>query len=186
MKKLLIAMLVLFVGLNIVACGDKKDNSTRLTKGAGRDSGANNSPTNNSGWQYLNYSQAIEDVLVSANPDAAARAFVGVGSDLGSVYYNSIIMKLSFNSNNQINPNATLVGLRFHDSLQPLSYLAGSQNSQISGVRNGNQISVVFEDGGTIRIEGNISGGNFSGNVFFDGQNHLGSFNIPVNGAIFN
>ncbi len=183
MKKLLIALVVVFVGLNLVACAEKKDNSTRLTRGT------NNSGVNSTvyGWNLLNTPQYQEVVLDSQNqnPASVGSAFMGANKNY---FLNSIIMRLRF-VGNQLDPNTTYVGLRFyeHPSSPPDAYLLGPQSEGITaiyGSRNGDEISVVFEDGGAVAIHGRIYGQNFVGQVTFDGANYLGSFSVPVQYSI--
>jgi hypothetical protein len=191
MKRLLVVLTLIFVSLNIVACSQKKDSKTRLTRGSGRESAIQGSASY--GWSVLNQ-QAEETELYHQDPDFAARAFIGNDSKfIGPSLINSIAMKLVFQANGQVNSNATMAGLRFHDDIDnPLAYFLGaSMNRRASGSKNGNTFNVIFadvnEEGqslGNVIISGRIEGANIRGTVTYDGG-HLGEFTVSTNGAIF-
>lgn len=183
-------MTVVFVSLNFVACAEKKDNKTRLTKGAGR-SGTMTTQESN-GWSTLNaYSELTQlSPMNGSTPDTAARAFIGNDD----AFYrqsdvNGIQLRLVF-SGNQINSAQSKVGFKFYDDYyEPLSYYVGSDmGATFSGSRNGNSVNVTITEihGGTIEIRGSINGSSFHGSVTYDGGKPLGTFQATTNRSIFN
>lgn len=192
MKRLLVVLTLIFVSLNIVACSQKKDSKTRLTRGSGRENAIQGTAASY-GWSMLNQ-QAEETELYHQNPDSAARAFIGNDSKfVGPSMINSISMRLVFQGNGQVNSNATMAGLRFYDDWNnPLAYFLGaSMNRRATGSKNGNTFNVIFadvnEDGqsvGNVIISGRIEGAVIRGTVTYDGG-HLGEFTVSTNGAIY-
>lgn len=192
MKKLAIVLSLMFVSLNFVACAQKKDSKTRLTKGSGRESAIHQTAASY-GWSILDQ-RSEQTELWSSNPDAAARAFIGNDEAfVGPSTQNSIAMKLSFYSNGQVNPHETMVGLRFYDNdYDPLTYFLGaSMNRGASGERSGNHIRVVFADVtesgeslGNVIVEGDISGNVFYGTVTYNGG-RLGEFGVSTGGSLY-
>lgn len=192
MKRLFVALTLLFVSLNFVACAGKKENKTRLTQGANRGSGVSGAPTT-SGWNDLN-SRGYEVELQSSNPNSAAMNFLNATSgELATVRVNSVVMRLTF-QNGRIVPSQTRMGLRFYDNqTEPYSYYLGteitlkdgSRNIQVSGTKNGSNIYVEFDDGGSIIVSGYISGNTFIGSVTYDGGNTLGEFQVPISGSVY-
>lgn len=187
MKRLLVVFTLLFVSLNFVACAEKKENKTRLTQGGGRSSGIGGT-SSATGWDDLNHT-AMETDLRSNNPNLTAREFFNIGIDdaaYDNFDYNSVVMKLVF-INGQLNTSKTKMGLRFYDiSYDPLTYLVSSAQGGITGYKNGNHVDVKFKDGnGEIRVEGDISGSTFSGDVTYDNGKFLGSFTVPTQYSIF-
>lgn len=192
MKRLLITLSVVFLSLNFVACSQKKDSKTRLTKGSGRQSGVYNAQEAYS-WDYLNqYSIATE--LESSNPDLEARRFINNDPLFrGIVELNAVVMRLKF-TNGRINSNETMLGLKFYDDWNdPLVYLLGSSTNRaaVSGDIRGNVVTVAFEDRtedgaslGQVVVSGTIDGSYFNGKVTHAGG-ILGSFRVPVNSSIF-
>ena len=192
MKKLLFTLLVVFVSLNFVACAEKKDNKSRLTRGAGRSNEVAGTPVAN-GWQGLNSSGAEETELRSNNPDQVARSFMRTDEVfINTVQINSVQLKLVFRGN-QIDSSASKVGFRFYDNYSnPYRYFMGTEaNDVMQGTRNGNQIDVVIMDIdgdgdniGNVRIQGTVNGYGLSGTVTYDDGKQMGSF--QSNRAIFN
>ncbi len=183
------------MSLNFVACAQKKDSKTRLTKGSGRESGMATQQEMN-GWNTLNaYSEETELSTDNNNPDAAARAFINNDPVfLGPSQVNSISMRLVFLNNGQFDAQKSMMGLRFYDSNDPLVYFLGKGNGRTatSGVINGNRVTVTFadmnEDGaslGNVVIDGVISGQRFTGKVIYGDGTVLGNFNVTRDYAIF-
>lgn len=182
MKKLFVAVTVLFVSLNFMACAPKKDNKTRLQRGAGRSNQVAGTVASN-GWDILNNS-AQEVQLYSQDPDSVARAFLGANNDetLGYVKVNSVVMKIKFDNNSRIDSYNSRIGFRFYDNqYTPVMYYVGPENGgSAQGFINGSHVQVTFHDGGTILVDGTISGGTFSGSITYDNGQFLGSFSVPV------
>lgn len=174
---------VLFVSLNFMACAQKKDNKTRLQRGAGRSSnqvaGGAVTPTSN-GWSVLNNS-AQEVQLTAQDPNAAARAFLGEDGDFGYFQVNSVEMKIRF-INGQVDSNNSRIGFRFYDNYNdPMSYYVGPESGATAqGSISGNRVQVVFNDGGTIMVNGTISNNTFYGTITYDNGQYLGDFTVPV------
>lgn len=192
MKRLFVVLTLILMSLNFIACSQKKESKTRLTKGSGRESGISQTAAS-SGWSLLNR-ESEETELYSANPDAAARAFIG--NDEAFVNYsqiNSIVMRLQF-SGGRLVPNKTMAGFRFYDDwADPLTYFLGSSvnNRVAEGNKNGNRVIVIFQDFddsgvslGTVTIDGEIQGPRFVGVVQYAGGT-LGEFNVSASRAIF-
>ena len=186
MKKLLVAFTVLFLGLNFVACSQKKDNKTRLTRGAGRTGEL--TVEQNAGWSMLNSKSTLVEVM-SQNPDAAARGFMGDVFQ-GASQLNAVQMQLTFNGS-QVSANSTRAGFAFYDDLgiwenRPYTYYMGPETgTKVTGYRQGSNVSVIFDDGGTVEIVGTINGSNFQGYIRYDGGAMLGDFSIPVSRSVF-
>lgn len=193
MKRLLVILTLLFVSLNMMACSQKKDSKTRLTKGSGRESGVNNTAAAY-GWNMLNTS-SMEVYLNHSNPDAAARAFIGNDEVfVGVSDFNSIAMRLSFYNNGQVNPNNSMVGLRFYDDYSnPLTYFLGASVNRraVSGYITSSQFQVVFADVsesgeslGNVIVSGVIQGNTLRGKVEYSGG-LLGEFAVDYNAAVY-
>ncbi len=188
MKKLLLILTLLFVGLNFIACAEKKNNRTRLTNGTR--SNVDN-PAAASGWNLLNsYSHLGVLQPQGKTPYQAARDFVGPEAQFVDGYDNINGVQLRLvRQGNQIT-SQTRIGLKFFDDDPiPMSYYIGPEmGAQVqNGFINGNQVSVLIQDGvGDIRIEARINGAYLQGDIYHDGNNHLGTFDLPVNKSIFN
>jgi hypothetical protein len=95
-------------------------------------------------------------------------------------------MNLRFN-NGHIDPYNSRIGFRFYDDPydnyeHPMSWYVGPEmGATAQGTLIGNQVKVTFNDGGgTIYVNGVISGGMLNGEITFDDGQYLGSFSVPT------